>query len=437
MSVWWRIWALALAVKLALAAWLPLSPDEAYYWIWARNLQLSYYDHPPMIALLMALGEELAFGGRMLRWPAVILAHAGLWFWKDLFKHWLSERQQLLWLILVCFMPLPGLGSVIVTPDLPLMFSWSLMLWTLKNLLASGGNWKWGLAFGGAVGIGLLSKYMSVLMLPIAILWWWPRRTQAPLRSWLPGALVAAVALSAPVWVWNLQNELASFRFQLQHGLGKKSFRPSWVYEYALAQVGLIFPFIFYWAAKSRLSREWKVAAWLPLGFFLLTSFRGYVEANWPVMAHPLLLALSIERAGQARERWHRMVGALWLLCLLVIIGLVAAPQLPGAAAKTKLRDLRAMDKLIADTAELSPLYTRSYQTAAKLSYEQRRPVYKLKGMNRYDFFDTLPQAIPSGHRFYLVVEPEDRVVAPWNEWRLVARKQIDERYQVLELEKP
>ena len=30
---------------------LPLAPDEAYYWVWSRDLQGGYLDHPPMVAL--------------------------------------------------------------------------------------------------------------------------------------------------------------------------------------------------------------------------------------------------------------------------------------------------------------------------------------------------------------------------------------------------
>lgn len=436
MTLWWRIWCLALAVKLSLAAWLPLSPDEAYYWIWAQNLQLSYYDHPPMIALLIFIGDAISFAGQMLRWPAIILAHAGLWFWRDLFKDWLSEKQQLLWLVLVCLMPLPGLGSVIVTPDLPLMFSWSLTLWTFKKLLDSNGNTRWGVAFGAALGLGVLSKYMSVLVIPIAFMWWWPRRARIPASRWLPGAIAAAVIVSTPVWLWNLQNDFESFRFQLQHGLGKKSFRPSWVYEYIFSQIGLIFPVIAFWAFKSGAARIWKIAAWLPLGFFFVTSFRGYVEGNWPIMSHPLLLALAIEYAA-AKERWFKIIGGFWLFCLILIVALIAAPELPKPALKTKLRDLRVMDRLSEETKDLAPLFARSYQTAAKLSYEQRRPVYKLKGMNRRDFYDTLPESTPAGDRFFLIVEPDDRVVAPWNEWLLVSKKSVDGRYYVLELAKP
>ena len=52
----WMITVLILlyAVHLATIAWLGLAPDEAYYWYWAKHLDWSYYDHPPMAACIMA-----------------------------------------------------------------------------------------------------------------------------------------------------------------------------------------------------------------------------------------------------------------------------------------------------------------------------------------------------------------------------------------------
>jgi dolichol-phosphate mannosyltransferase len=42
-------------IRLLLIACLELAPDESYYWYWAKHLDWSYYDHPPMIAYIMAL----------------------------------------------------------------------------------------------------------------------------------------------------------------------------------------------------------------------------------------------------------------------------------------------------------------------------------------------------------------------------------------------
>src|SRR5580658_11097230 len=58
------------ALRLVAAAWTPLTFDEAYYWIWSKNLALGYYDHPPGVALVIRLGTMIAgdteFGVRLV-----------------------------------------------------------------------------------------------------------------------------------------------------------------------------------------------------------------------------------------------------------------------------------------------------------------------------------------------------------------------------------
>jgi 4-amino-4-deoxy-L-arabinose transferase-like glycosyltransferase len=58
------------AVRLLAAAAIPLTEDEAYYRLWAQHPQLGYYDHPPMIAWWIWLGERLGgdtpFGIRLI-----------------------------------------------------------------------------------------------------------------------------------------------------------------------------------------------------------------------------------------------------------------------------------------------------------------------------------------------------------------------------------
>jgi hypothetical protein len=34
-------------------------PDEAYYWVYSLNLQWGYFDHPPVVALGIKIGELL------------------------------------------------------------------------------------------------------------------------------------------------------------------------------------------------------------------------------------------------------------------------------------------------------------------------------------------------------------------------------------------
>src|SRR5437762_6193721 len=63
------------ALRLVAAAWTPLTFDEAYYWMWSKHLAGGYYDHPPMVALVIRLGTMISgdseFGVRLV---SVLLA---------------------------------------------------------------------------------------------------------------------------------------------------------------------------------------------------------------------------------------------------------------------------------------------------------------------------------------------------------------------------
>ena len=48
------------ALRLVLAAAIHPTEDEAYYRLWAAGLQAGYYDHPPMIAWWIRLGQIIA-----------------------------------------------------------------------------------------------------------------------------------------------------------------------------------------------------------------------------------------------------------------------------------------------------------------------------------------------------------------------------------------
>ena len=53
------LWTLATAVKLLIAARLPLFVDEAFYWQEGQHLAAAYSDLPGMTAWLVRLGTAL------------------------------------------------------------------------------------------------------------------------------------------------------------------------------------------------------------------------------------------------------------------------------------------------------------------------------------------------------------------------------------------
>lgn len=432
MSRFAQIWLISLALKLVLAAWIPLSADEAYYWVWSKHFQLSYYDHPPMVAQLMALGDLLPSWGQMLRWPAVLLAHLSLLIWREILRPHLTETQLTAWLLLILALPLLGPGSMIVTPDLPLLFFWSLTLWLFQLWSAQPSSKRITWALGLSLGLGFMSKYTFVLIFPILLFWSLRTDRLRPFLSQAPKFALAAFLASWPVWLWNYQNEFSSFRFQLHHGLGRPKWKPSWTVEYIGAQFALYLPLGFF-LIRSRLNSVLKFAALFPILFFLVSTARGYAEANWPITAGAPLVATALAhpRFGSRLQIWTM---ALWFSLLAVVLtSLLFFSQSPWIRG-TKLSVLSQFADLRHLVHERDPLFVRSYQMAAKLSYETKTQVYKLKGMNRVDFYDFRVESSPHTKMFYLLKEPDEAVPPPWDKWSIAPIDSVDGGYQLLEI---
>src|SRR5437764_13435890 len=67
-------------LRLVAAAFTPITFDEAYYWMWSKALAGGYYDHPPMVALVIRLGTMIAGDTELgVRLVSVLLALPMSW----------------------------------------------------------------------------------------------------------------------------------------------------------------------------------------------------------------------------------------------------------------------------------------------------------------------------------------------------------------------
>ena len=431
---WW-----ALFVKLLLAAIVPLTSDEAYYLAWSHRLQWSYYDHPPIIAWLFWLGQPFEQVLTLVRWPGTLLSHATLFIWLVILKDWLSEKQLQWWLALALLSPLLGGSAFVITPDVPLLFFWSLSLLLFFKWLQSESKIV-AFAFGLALGLGFCSKYVMVLFLiclmPLVLKSVGWRRHLRITFFWI---LLGGLLGMAPVIYWNLVNDFASFRFQLDHGVGARHWKPNWTYEYLLVQVLAIFPPILYLAFRGikRATPAWISLAFVPLVFFFITSYRGYVEANWPIVAYPSLFYLAV-LGSHGREYLLKVTLIFWAIILSLILVLVTQHG-RIALPETKLREFFQFDELSKAVQEIQPLYARSYQMAATLEYKLRRPIAKLNGMNRVDFYDHISESKPTEKQFYLIVEVGDRIPQSVRDqgYTVVEKRPLIDKFEAWRLERP
>ncbi len=436
---YFTIWLIALAVKLALGIWLPFTNDEAYYWVWGHHPHLSYFDHPPMVGWLFWLGIHLDYFHQSSRIPGILLSHATLLIWFLILRPVLSEAKLNLWLVFVLASPFLGIGSLIITPDIPLLFFWSLSLFAVLRAIETK-KLLWYVVLGTALGLGFCSKYHIVLFVPTLLVWLtFERRWREVKWAYLPITIIFGLLLCTPVIYWNYKNEWASFLFQLNHGLESAKRSPFFPLEFIGGQIMLIFPPILYFALRRQEplnARFLRYFAGLPLLFFLMTSFRARVEANWTLVAYPSIYALAL--LNMTDLKWLRITLSIWAFGLLLVLSQVAHPWIPVDAKKLKTHEFSKYLLLIPEVEKAPRFYASSYQMAASLSYNLRRQIYKLGGMNRRDFYDFEPASFPKDDRFFIAVEPEQRLPA-WlatEGYVSVGRKQLTEDLGIIEVEK-
>ncbi|WP_264812784.1 glycosyltransferase family 39 protein, partial [Gluconacetobacter sacchari] len=218
LSRWGLVLAMVTLLRLVVAAWTPLSPDEAYYWVWSRALAPGYLDHPPMVALWIRAGTALAGDGALgVRLLAPLSAAVGTLFLAMAARD-LGDRdgppggRMVRAAVLLNATLALGIGAVTMTPDTPLLFFTTLALWALGRLLATGRG-AWWLVMGVAFGLACDSKYTAVLPAGGLVLWCLcSPGGRAWLRTpWPWGGAVLATLLFLPVIGWNHAHHWASF----------------------------------------------------------------------------------------------------------------------------------------------------------------------------------------------------------------------------------
>src|SRR5450759_4487351 len=86
-----------------LQAWLtPLNDDEAYYWMYSKYLAWGYFDHPPMIALMIRIGYSFfhnELGVRLIVVLSQLLTLYVIWLLTDKDKREKKENILLFFML--------------------------------------------------------------------------------------------------------------------------------------------------------------------------------------------------------------------------------------------------------------------------------------------------------------------------------------------------
>ena len=310
---WW-------IVNLLQAGCTELANDEAYYYMFSKELAWGYFDHPPMTALLVWLGSAL--GGELgVRLFFTLLQPLYLYVLWRIVRPERPERSDVwLFFLAACAMPILQLYGFIAVPDGPLMFFTALFLWFYKRF-SEHDRWADALWMGVAIGALAYSKYHGALVVALVVL-----SNLKLLRNpkfWV-GCLLSVAIMLPHLW-WQYEHDWVSFRYHLDGRT--RDFEFSFVTEYLLNLFAIFNPLLF----PVFLYGWWKSRAQVPVMralncisagfilFFLASTAKGYVQPQWEIPATFGVVALLFDRARHSERLRRYVVRVGW-----ITVGLIA-----------------------------------------------------------------------------------------------------------------
>jgi 4-amino-4-deoxy-L-arabinose transferase-like glycosyltransferase len=216
----WAIVIGATLVRLVAAARLPLSGDEAYYWEWSRRLAFGYFDHPPMVAWLIALFSLGLKNTLLIRLPFVLcgLGSAAA-LHACIARSTGNPTAGATAALLIALAPFSTIAFATASPDGPFLFFWSLSLYlTLRAIEPQSARFRIPLAL--CVAAATLSRlFGGLLALGIAYALAVRAKTSADDDSkrqpwhYAPTAALLFVMAIAPYLAWSASNHFRALEF--------------------------------------------------------------------------------------------------------------------------------------------------------------------------------------------------------------------------------
>ncbi len=394
-------------LRFLLAESTGLGVDESYAVTVARQLSLSYFDHPPLHFWLAGAMARLAHSesGEVVRFPFVVCFAATTWLMYRIGARFFGENAGA---IAALLLNISAVFSVTtggwVLPDGPLMLLMLAAVAVIADILFDGpvhfvrgsDTFRWVVA-GIFTGLAMLSKYHGVFVLAGTFLF---LLTSAPHRKWLArpgpylGALIAC-AMFTPVIAWNREHGWTSFVFQGGRAAGRGGIHIDTMLASLGGQAAYVLPWIWVplmvvlWGALRTGPRD--AARWFlvclgigPIAAFTLIALRGdpglpHWEAPGYLMLFPILgaaVAARLERGDTFTKRWLRW--STWAFIGLVV---VLATQTANGW----------MERIAPS------LFAKGDPTTDMISWRELRPTLDAKGMLAHDEFLAAPSWIQAG----------------------------------------
>jgi hypothetical protein len=384
-------------INLVQSYFTEILEDEAYYWVYSQFPAWGYFDHPPMIAMLIKLGSMILPGELGVRlFPCLLGAGTIMIVYQLIPKGNRDPRMFIICIIAITLMHL-NVAGFLALPDIPLVFFTSLFFLVLKRFLTED-RMVQALGLGVIIALMMYSKYHALLIIFFTILSDW----KLILRKTFWVIVAVAVTLYLPHIIWQVKNNFVSFQYHLISR--NDPFQSRQILEYLGNQLLVTGPFVgvlllflaFARPAKDAYERMLKFNLIGFFGFFFLSSVRGHVEPHWTAAAFPPMIVLAMLNLGHypVLRKWLRVLGLASIPVILVIRLYLIVEILPLPVQVSRMfhnKDIW-VKQIGAVAGDRPVVFTNKYQHPSlywfynkKLAFTRNNVMYR---RNQYDVWN-------------------------------------------------
>ncbi len=396
---WWsrHFWPFilaALVVKVMIGWLVPLTGDEAYFYIWGMHPALGYYDHPPMVGWWMTLILHVGRHPLLLRALAIMatmLPAVGLYIGLRARDEHQARRVGLVAL----FLPLFMIG-VLITTDTPMFIFGLFAIFFCQHGLSKKNKLAF-LASGIFLGLAFLGKYFAALI-GIAFIvhfLFFARKMWFGLVLIIIGAL-PAIGLNL---YWNWNHSWYNVMFNLVNRHDDRGLQWENLPLYIVMMIYLIMPWVLWQLIRHRVrvweglrqsqQNLWITTSAAPLGLLLMLAPMARIGLHWVIVFLPGILLACYYLPVNALVRCVRYSA---IFCGLHVLLLALALALPLNLLEEHRRYgdivfyLRPwlISEFFQDYPDDTLLFSRGYSGSAVLSYYTGRYFGVLGTGSRY-----------------------------------------------------
>ncbi len=324
------IWLL---VNILQAIFTGLHSDEAYYWMYSKHLAWGYFDHPPMIAFLIFLGDSIMHNELGVRLFSILLSTLTI----ALIMNELNEKKDLFFLSLfILSFPLvhTHIGGFMALPDTPLILFTLLFYLGYKKFIENP-NLKMSLLLALIAAAMIYSKYHAFVALGLIVL----SNLKLLKNKYFWITVIVAVLLLAPHILWQINNHFPTFKYHLSDRTKPVRF---WTVQNNITSQLLVagpltFFIVFFSLTKFRINGDAfkKAIIFSILGFyifFFIMSFKNRIEAHYTTAITPLLMIATypIISNNLKLKKWFKRLALFEVILFFALRFYLAADFLPN-----------------------------------------------------------------------------------------------------------